>query len=129
MHITGIYVALACVLVITLSARISLARRALRVSLGDGGDKDLNRRIRAQANAVEYLPLALLLLLSLEWNQTQPPILHACGIVLIVGRVLHAFGLSRSGGPSPGRMVGTALTWGVMLVMAALLFWQFIVLH
>lgn len=129
MHITGIYVALGALLVVVLSARISLARRALRVSLGDGGDKDLNRRIRAQANAVEYLPIALLLLLCLEWNQTQPAIVHACGIVLIVARVLHAFGLSRSGGTSPGRMLGTALTWTLMLVMALLLLWQALVLH
>ena len=129
MHITGIYVALAALLIIVLSARISLARRALRVSLGDGGDKVLNRRIRAQANAIEYLPIALLLLLSLEWNQTQPVILHICGIVLIVARVLHGVGISRSGGTSPGRMIGTALTWLLMLLMALLLLWQALVLH
>ncbi len=129
MHITGIYAALGALLVLVLSARVSLARRALRVSLGDGGDKGLNRRIRAQANAVEYLPIALLLLLCLEWNQTQPAILHACGIVLIVARVLHGLGLSRTGGTSPERLIGTALTWTLLLVMALLLLWQAFVLH
>ncbi len=129
MHITGIYAALAALLVLVLSARVSLARRALRISLGDGDDKELRKRIRAQANAVEYLPLALLLLLSLEWNQTQPALLHACGIVLIVARVLHGVGLSRSGGTSPERLLGTAATWGVMLVMAMLLLWQAMVLR
>ena len=129
MHITGIYVALAALLVLVLSARVSQARRGLHISLGDGDDKELKKRIRAQANAVEYLPLALLLLLSLEWNQTQPLILHACGIVLIVARVLHAVGLSTSGGASPGRLIGTALTWTIMLVMALLLLWQLVALH
>jgi len=124
MHITGLYVALATLLVLVLSSRVSLRRRLLRVSLGDGDDKELRKRIRAQANAIEYLPLGLLLLLCLEWNQTVPVILHTCGIVLIVARALHAYGLSRTGGTSPERFAGTGLTWLVMLAMALLLIWQ-----
>jgi uncharacterized membrane protein YecN with MAPEG domain len=124
MHITGLYVALATLLVLVLSSRVSLRRRLLRVSLGDGDDKELKKRIRAQANAIEYLPLGLLLLLCLEWNQTLPVILHICGIVLIVARALHAYGLSRTGGTSPERFAGTGLTWLVMLAMALLLIWQ-----
>jgi uncharacterized protein len=124
MHITGLYVALATLLVLILSSRVSLRRRLLRVSLGDGDDKELRKRIRAQANAIEYLPLGLLLLLCLEWNQTLPVILHACGIVLIAARTLHAYGLSRTGGTSPERFAGTGLTWLVMLAMALLLIWQ-----
>jgi uncharacterized membrane protein YecN with MAPEG domain len=124
MHITGLYVALAALLVVVLSIRVVLCRRALRISLGDGDEKELKKRIRAQANAIEYLPLALLLLLSLEWNQTQPAILHACGIVLIFARAIHAVGLSRTGGLSTERLVGTSVTWLVMLAMALLLLWQ-----
>lgn len=125
MHITGIYAALAALLVVLLSARVVLRRVSAKIALGDGDDKELKKRIRAQANAIEYLPLALLLLLCVEWNQTVPAIVHACGIVLIVARVLHAFGLSRSGGTSPGRLIGTALTWAVMTFMAVLLLGQF----
>jgi uncharacterized membrane protein YecN with MAPEG domain len=124
MHITGLYVALATLLVLVLSSRVSLRRRLLRVSLGDGDDKELRKRIRAQANAIEYLPLGLLLLLCLEWNQTVPVILHTCGIVLILARGSHAYGLSRTGGTSPERLAGTGLTWLVMLAMALLLIWQ-----
>lgn len=124
MHITGIYAALAALLVLVLAARVSAARRAAGVGIGDGGHKGLERRIRVHANALENLPLALLLLLLLELNQTQPAWLHVFGIVLIVGRVAHAFGLSRSSGVSLGRALGTALTWGLILVMALLLLWQ-----
>jgi len=113
--------------VLVLSVRVVLARRRHKVVLGDGGEKELMKCIRAQANAVEYLPLALLLLLSLEWNQTQPAIVHACGIVLIVARVIHGIGLSVTGGMSSGRFFGTALTWIVMLVMALLLIWEQVV--
>lgn len=124
MHITGLYVALAALLVLIFSARVSARRVSLKVGLGDGDDKELKKRIRVQANAIEYLPLALLLLLMLELNQTLPLLLHVFGSVLIVARILHAIGLSVTGGMSSGRMIGTGLTWAVMLVMALLLLWQ-----
>lgn len=126
MHITGIYAALAVLLVLVLAVRVSLRRGVARVGLGDGGDADLIRRIRVHANAVENLPLALLLLLVLELDQTRPLWLHVFGCVLIVGRILHAIGLSRSSMESAGRFLGTVLTWGVMLVMALLLLWQWL---
>ena len=49
--------------------------------------------------------------------------------LLIGARIVHGFALSRSGGPSLPRVIGTSLTFTVMLVMAALLIWQFAVLH
>ena len=124
MHITGIYVALATLLVLILAVRVSMGRRAARVHIGDGGQSGLLLRIRAHGNAVEYLPLGLLLLLMLELNQTQPLWLHVFGCVLLIGRIAHAIGLSMSSKESVGRFLGTALTWSVMLVMAVLLLWQ-----
>ncbi|HEY6544157.1 MAG TPA: MAPEG family protein [Dokdonella sp.] len=124
MHVTGIYAALAALLVLLLAARVSLARRRSGVGIGAGGDHELGRRIRAHGNAVESLPIALLLLLLLDLGQTPPLWLHVFGVVLLVGRVLHAIGLSRSAGVSFGRMVGTVLTWGVILTMAVLLLWK-----
>jgi len=124
MRITALYVALSVVLVLALAARVSVGRYRARVGLGTGGDEDLLRRVRVHANALENLPLALLLLLVLDLAGLQPLWLHAFGIVLIAGRLLHAIGLSRSSGPGFGRAVGTALTWGVMAVMAAVVILQ-----
>ena len=121
MHVTGLYATFAVLLVLLLAARVSLARRRTGVGIGAGGDAELGRRIRAHGNAVESLPLALLLLLLLDLGQTPTLWLHVFGVVLLVGRVLHAFGLSRTAGLSFGRFVGTALTWGVMITMAVLL--------
>jgi len=42
------------------------------------------------------------------------------GITLVVGRVLHAYGLTRNAGPSIGRAVGILLTW-LMILLASLL--------
>lgn len=124
MRITGIYAALATLLVLILAARVVLARNTHKIGIGDGGERELIKRIRAHANALENLPLALLLLLLLELNQTQPAWLHALGIALILARIAHAIGLSRSSGHSVGRFGGTGLTWLVMLAMALLLLWQ-----
>jgi uncharacterized protein len=124
MHITGIYAAVAALLVIVLSFRVIVRRKSTKTGIGDGGDHELSKRIRVHANAIEYLPLGLILLLLVEWNQTLPMLVHGFGIALIVGRVLHAFGLSKTSGASPGRVVGMIVTLTTMLCMAVLLLWQ-----
>ena len=126
--ITGLYAALAALLVVVLAVRISLRRRKISVGIGSGGDEELARRVRAHANAVEYLPLALLVLLILDLDKTEPLLLHVFGITLIVARVAHAFGLSTSSGVSPGRAIGIVLTWLVIVAMAVLMLWQRIVI-
>jgi uncharacterized membrane protein YecN with MAPEG domain len=124
MRITGLYVALALVLVVVLSVRVVMRRMTTHIGLGDGDDKELRKRIRAHGNAVEYLPLGLLALLLLDLDGTSPMLLHACGSVFIFARVVHAFGLSRTGGTSPERFTGTTLTLLVLLAMAILLIVQ-----
>ena len=81
----------------------------------------MQQRIRVHANFVEYVPLALLLLLVLELNSASALVLNVLGGSLVAGRVLHAYGLSTSTGTSPGRFVGTILTWLVILISSALL--------
>ena len=66
--ITGLYAALCALLILALSFRIAGLRRRLKVGIGDGGDAGLARAIRAQANAVEYVPLMLVMLLVAENN-------------------------------------------------------------
>lgn len=124
MRITGLYAALAALLIVILGVRVSMRRRAARIGIGSGGDPVLAQRIRVHANATEYLPLSLLLLLILELNQTQPLLLHVFGCVLIASRLLHAAGLTSSPALTPGRAVGIALTWLVLAAMALLLLWQ-----
>ena len=124
MRITGLYAAIAALLVVIFGLRVSLRRRAIKVGIGNGGDSILAQRIRVHANAVEYLPLALLLLLILELNQTQPMLLHVFGILLLLGRLLHAWGLSMSPGITPGRGFGIVFTWGTIAAIAVLLIWQ-----
>jgi hypothetical protein len=124
MRITGIYAAITALLIVIFAVRVTLRRRALGIGIGSGGDAVLAQRIRVHANAAEYVPLALVLLLILELNQTRPLLLHVFGCLLVIGRLLHAFGLSSSPGLTPGRAIGMTLTWLVIVVMALLLLWQ-----
>lgn len=124
MLVTGLYAALLALLALLLAWRVVMRRREASVGIGDGGDEDLARRRRAQGNMLENVPLALLLLLVLELDHTAPWLLHVFGIVLVVARVLHAWGISHSAGTSFGRLVGTLFTWLVMLAMILLLLWQ-----
>lgn len=124
MHITGLYAALCALIALILASRVSLRRRSAQVGLGTGGDAQLGQRIRAHANFVEYVPLALILLLVLELDHVQPALLHVFGIVLVLARIAHAWGLSTSAGVTPGRLLGTLGTWLVTLAMALLLLWR-----
>lgn len=117
--ITLLYAALCTLLVLFLAARVMARRLSHKIGLGDGGDAELARRVRAHANAVEYLPLALLLLGGMELNGYPDTVIHAFGATLLVSRLLHAWGLSRSAGRSLGRFYGTALTLLLMVSMSA----------
>lgn len=127
MRITGLYAALAALLIMILAVRVMLRRTSARIGIGDGGDHELAKRVRVHANAVEYLPIGLILLLILELDQTTPMLVHAFGITLVLGRVLHAFGLSRTSKVSAGRALGTALSLLAIGAMAVLLLWRHLV--
>ncbi len=68
-------------------------RRKDKVSLGDGGNEILNKRIRAHGNFMEYVPIALVLIFLAEWEGAPDLIVHILGLALIAGRLLHAAAL------------------------------------
>ena len=119
--ITGLYAALAAIVLLGLSLRVVRLRRRHRVGIGDGGHNDLAQSIRAQANFTEYVPLALILLLVLEVSGGSAWLIHGLGIVLVAARVAHAAGLIRSRGTSVGRAAGASLTFLILLVAAILI--------
>ena len=116
--ITMLYAGLCTLLVLVLAVRVITRRLQAKIGIGDGGDHEMQRRVRAHANSVEYLPLALLLLGGMELNGYPNWVIHAFGTTLLASRVLHAWGLSRKSGASPGRFVGTLVTLLLMIAMA-----------
>jgi len=116
--ITLLYAGLCALLVLILAVRVASWRFKHKIGLGDGGDKELLKRVRAHGNAVEYLPLCLILLGGMELNGYPNSLIHGFGAALFVSRVAHAWGVSRSSGSSIGRLTGMAVTWTIMLAMA-----------
>ena len=116
--ITGLYAAISGVFITFMVLHIATLRRRFRVGIGDGGERKLALAVRAHGNAVETIPVALVLLLILELNKGEPAVLHAFGAALIIGRFLHAFGLSRHIGISFGRFWGTIITLTVIAGLA-----------
>lgn len=123
MMITPVYAALLAVLFFALSVRIVSLRRRLRVAVGDGGEPELLRAIRAHGNFAEYVPLTLLLLALAESQGNPPLLLHALGLALLAGRIAHAWGISRTAEELRYRVFGmaatfTALLGAVLLILA-----------
>tara|TARA_R110002124_G_scaffold129483_1_gene290880 strand:- start:179171 stop:179581 length:411 start_codon:yes stop_codon:yes gene_type:complete len=123
--IIGYYAALLALLFIFLTLRVGRARMQTKIGIGDGGDHNLQKAIRAHANFAEFVPLALLLLFMIEMQQSSVLLLHTLGALLFVGRVLHALGLSKTSKLSFGRMVGAGLTALVITVSALWLLYAF----
>ncbi len=117
--ITMLYAGLCTILVVLLALRVVQWRFRHKIGLGDGGDRELLMRVRAHANAVENMPLALLLLGGMELNGFSPALVHGFGATLFLSRAAHAWGLSHSSGTSRGRFLGSLFTWLLMLAMAA----------
>lgn len=123
-RITAFYAALSALLIVVLAIRVTLYRRQARIGIGDNGDHALAKRIRAHANAIELIPIALILLLIAELLTVDAVWLHVFGIAAVLGRMLHAWGLSKSGGVSFPRAVGYLLTMAAIIAMAMVLLWQ-----
>jgi uncharacterized membrane protein YecN with MAPEG domain len=109
----------AALLNIWLAARDSRLRAALKVSVGDGGQEALVRRMRAHANYAENMPIVLILIGLIELAGGDARILWAAGILFIVARILHAFGMDQ-GSPSRLRAIGMI---GSTLVLLGLAGW------
>lgn len=118
--ITLLFASLHILLLLALAVRVAGHRRAQKIGIGDGGDTWLARKVRAHANFIEYVPVALLTLALLELSGLAAVWLWALGGTLLLARVLHAAGLSRHAGYSFGRYWGTVLTWLALLAMAGM---------
>lgn len=118
--ITPIYAGLIGLLIVFLAWRIVRLRVNHQVGLGDGGQKDLMRAVRVHANLIEYAPVAILLLLLVEMLGFSAMAVHGLGLLLLVARVLHAYGLTHSSTISFGRKWGTVLTWAMMTIASVL---------
>ena len=122
MFVTPLYAGILTLFFLLLSGRVASLRH--RMPFGDGGDVHVTRIIRGQANFAEYVPLALLLMGFLEVTRFSIYLLHALGIALVIGRLLHGAAFSFGWNVRFGRLVGTTITFVVLLIEALLCLYQ-----
>ena len=108
-------------LLITLSGLVVRQRRRLRIGYGDGDAPELMAASRAFGNAAEYVPAGLAALMLMALVGAAPWVIHVTGGVFVLGRAVHAWGLSRSVGATRARVVGMVLTYLALLVGAVIL--------
>jgi uncharacterized membrane protein YecN with MAPEG domain len=112
---TPLWAALLALLYLVLAAQVIRARYRTRTALGTGNDPGLERAIRAHANFAEYVPLTLILLTLAELQGAAPWLLHLLGAMLLIGRAVHAYGISQTEEVLIRRSAGVALTFGVLV--------------
>lgn len=88
--ISVIYTSISALLICWLSLNVIKLRRKNRISVGDGGVHELTIARAAQLNAIEYIPISLLLLYALELNGAYILFVHLLGLSLLAGRIIHA---------------------------------------
>ncbi|KIC43513.1 membrane-associated proteins in eicosanoid and glutathione metabolism [Ruegeria sp. ANG-R] len=118
MTITPIYAALIAFLFVALSVNVILQRRRGKISVGDHGDKAMIKAMRTQANCAEYAPFALLLIAMTELQGAGGWLVNLLGLMLLAGRVLHAYGFGKTPQTIILRQIGMGLTFVAILVAA-----------
>jgi hypothetical protein len=115
------YAGLLALLYIFLAIRVSAMRGTARAMIGSGDNPRLERAIRAHGNCGEYVPFALLLLGFMEVQRNSSYLLHALCLLLVAGRLIHAYGISQTNEKMPLRVTGTLMTQAVFIIAAVIL--------
>ncbi len=103
------------------SVRTLLLRRKLGVAIGDSDQTVLLRASRVHSNFAEYVPIALLLIFFLEFQETEGLWIHILCLLLLAGRIIQALGVSQVNEDYRWRTLGMALTLTVLGSAALLL--------
>lgn len=122
--VTAFFSGILALMFILLSLLVVSQRRKVKASLGHGDDMELQRRIRAQGNFAEYVPLALILLVLAESGGVVKWLIVLLSLALLIGRLLHAYSILvdevRDSMHIGLRKLGMVLTLGVLAIAASL---------
>jgi uncharacterized protein len=112
------YAAICGLMLMGLTIYVVQGRVSMRIGVGDGNNALMLRRIRIHANFVEHVPMALLLIYFVQQAGYSFWIVHTLGALLVLARIFHIWALSKTGGPSPQRVVGVVGTLAVLFFAA-----------
>lgn len=116
--VTALYAALLALLMMWLAVQVIKQRRSNKVAHADGGVEALQIARSAQGNAVDSIPITVILLALLEFNGANVLLIHGLGIVFLVGRIVHARAILAQ--DLNGRVMGMKLTFAIMFALVIL---------
>lgn len=120
--VTALYALPLAAIYLVLWFGVSSMRSALKLSIGDGGDRGMLLRMRRHGNFVEWVPMVLILMILAEGMGAPDMYLHVTGVLLLIGRIAHPFGLKADNAGHPLRYVGNGTnilaTLNVMVCLA-----------
>ncbi len=120
--ITATTASILAFLQIFLGFLVGLKRLKTKTGIGDGGNEALARQIRVHGNLIENAPIFLILLVLLELTGTGKIKVIILGTVFVLGRITHAYGLSKSAYVlAPLRGVGAGCSSLAIVVTAGMI--------
>ena len=118
---TAAFAAVFALIYVGLSSWVVMGRLGSDTLHGDGGDEGLQKRIRAHANFIEYVPLALIVLGFYEASGGSRTLVTVLLILLVVARLMHPVGMFAAKNAPPQfifRGGGIVATLAILVVAA-----------
>ena len=117
--VTSIFASLLAAIFLKLAFNVIHLRRKNKVPLGTGGFADLEKAIRAHGNFSENVPIALILMGTLELNGAPWWLVALFGSTLTIGRALHALGIYQEPKRFINRIRGMKFTFRTLMALIA----------
>lgn len=76
----------------------------------------MERAVRAHSNFSEYVPLALMLIWMLELQSNNRALVGILGTMLVIGRAIHAYGVSQLNEDFRLRVGGMGLAMACLII-------------
>jgi uncharacterized protein len=106
LSVTSLYALLLIPIWFALWIGVTSTRSVTNTSIGDANSPELLQKIRRHGNFIEWVPFVLVLMMLAELQGVGKTWLHAAGLLLLVGRLAHPFGLKIETAAHPLRYVG-----------------------
>lgn len=115
LQISSFYLPVLAIAYFALSINVIRIRRSISVALGDGDNISLKKAIRAHGNFFEYVPFISLLLCVAELKGQSVFFINLYYLILILGRGLHFYSITRKNEVFKFRVAGMLLTFSSLL--------------
>jgi uncharacterized membrane protein YecN with MAPEG domain len=126
MKITPLYTSLLMIIFVILSIRTIRQRKKSKVPIGHADDQNLLRAMRAHSNFSEYVPFSLIGIYLIEMQGAHPLFVHGLGLMILIGRSIHAYGISQSNENFKFRVSGMMLTLSTLIISSLYLLFSIV---